>query len=283
VASSQCRPHRWEEIDAKAITTILIKITPNMQAGLDCSSAKTAWDRLLSQYAQADPIAQNLAHACLHANCFTEGSTETLPAHIAELQRLREVCMGLGVSIMGSQFTGSQFMGILMLSMPTPSWDPVVSTLGGLLDPKVIISRLNTEWSRRQGPTSADKDTNHVFQIRTKPKCKNCSCMGHTATKCWAKGGAQEGQYPDWYKGKKDSCTSVMVKPVTDTPIVWSHGYASQPDIWFADCAATVHISPNQEDFTSYQKYDKCQDIKAFGQNTMKGIGKGDILADISF
>src|SRR5882724_5660707 len=106
-----------------------------MQAGLDCSSAKTAWDRLLSQYAQVDPIAQNLAHASLHAKCFTEGSTETLPAHIAELQRLREVCTGLGVAI-----TDSQFRGILMLSMPTPSWDPVVSTLSRVLDPKVIIS-----------------------------------------------------------------------------------------------------------------------------------------------
>ena len=74
-----------------------------------------------------------------------------------------------------------------------------------------------------------------------------------------------------------------MVKPVTGMPIVWSHGYASQLDIWFVESAATVHISPNQEDFTSYQKYNKCQDIKAFGQNTMKGISEGDILADIIF
>jgi len=74
-----------------------------------------------------------------------------------------------------------------------------------------------------------------------------------------------------------------MIKPVTNMPIVWSHRYASQPDVWFADSAATVHISPNQEDFTSYQKYDKCQDIKTFGQNTVKGIGEGDILAEISF
>ena|SRR5882724_584362 len=29
--------------------------------------------------------------------------------------------------------------------------------------------------------------------------------------------------------------------------------------------------------------YDKCRDIKTFNQNTVKGIGKGDILADINF
>jgi len=58
---------RWEEIDAQALSTILMNITPNVQAGLDCSSAKTAWDGLVSRYVQADSIAQNLAHAQLHA------------------------------------------------------------------------------------------------------------------------------------------------------------------------------------------------------------------------
>ena len=59
--------NRWEEVDAQALSTILMNIAPNVQAGLDCSSAKTAWDSLVSRYAQADPIAQNLAHARLHA------------------------------------------------------------------------------------------------------------------------------------------------------------------------------------------------------------------------
>jgi len=122
-----------------------------------------------------------------------------------------------------------------------------------------------------------------VFQTGTQLKCKNCRCTGHTETKCWAKGGGQEGQYPDWYEGKKDAHTSDTVKPVTDMPIVWSHGSASQPDIWFSNSAATVHISPIREDFTTYREYDKCQDIKTFGKNTVKGIGEGDILAEINF
>jgi len=86
----------------------------------------------------------------------------TLPGHIAELQRLREACGGLSVNV-----TDSQFTGIIMLSMPTPSWDPVIGTLGRVLDPKVIISRLNTEWSCRQGPISNDKDMNIVFRQAT--------------------------------------------------------------------------------------------------------------------
>jgi len=128
-----------------------------------------------------------------------EGGTETLPSHIAKLQRLRETCGGLGVAI-----SDVQFAGVIMLSMPTPSWDPVIGTLGGILDPKVVILRLNTEWSRRQGFTSINKDPNIVFQASGKPtmKCENCNRTGHTKAKCWVKGGGLEGQYPEWWRGK---------------------------------------------------------------------------------
>jgi len=64
-----------------------------------------------------------------------EGGTETLPAHITELQTLREACGGLGVDI-----TDAQFSGVITLSMLTPSWDPVIGTLGGVLDLKVVNS-----------------------------------------------------------------------------------------------------------------------------------------------
>ena len=126
---------RWEELDVQALSTILMNVTPNVQAGLDCSSAKTTWDGLLNRYAQADPIAQNLAQTRLRMKHFIEGGAETLPTHISELQSLREACGGLGVEI-----TDAQFAGVITFSMPTPSWDPVISTLGGELDPKVVIS-----------------------------------------------------------------------------------------------------------------------------------------------
>ncbi len=241
--------NKWEEVDAQALSTLLMNITLNVQAGLDCSSSKAAWDGLLSRYAQADPITQNLAQTCLHAKKFVEGSSETLPMHITELQRLREACGALGVVI-----TDAQFAGVIMLSMPTPSWDPIVGTLGGILDPKLIISRLNTEWGRRQGSTSTRKKEDVVFQTgsKTTSKCENCNRVGHTKIRCWAKGGGQEGQYPNWFKGKKDPHTSNTVNAVTETPIVWTYGATGRPDVWFANSAATVHVSPSHEDFTSY-------------------------------
>jgi len=149
---------KWEEIDAQAVSMILMNIVPNVQAGLDCSPAKAAWDGLTSRYAQIDPIAQNLAQTRLRNKQYMEGGTETLPAHIAELQKLRESCGRLGVDV-----TDTQFTGVITLSMPNPSWDPIIGTLGGALDPKVVILHLNTQWSRRQRPTSTGKDPKHCF------------------------------------------------------------------------------------------------------------------------
>jgi len=95
------------------------------------------------------------------------------------------------------------------------------------------------------------------------------------------KGWRIESQYPEWFKGKKDPCTSNMVKAVTETPIVWTFGSASRPDMWLTDSAGTVHISPNCEDFTNYQAYNESRNIQAFGNNSIKGVGEGDIEADI--
>jgi len=190
---------KWEEIDAQALSMILMNIVPNVQAGLDCSSAKAAWDGLSGQYAQLDPIAQNLAQTHLRTKHFTEGGGETVPAHIAELQKLREICGGLGADV-----PDAQFASMITLSMPSPSWDLVVGTLGGVLDPRVIISRLNTEWSRRQGLTRKNKDQNSVvFQTSTQLKCENCNWAGHVKGNYWAKCGGQEGQYLNGMKERE--------------------------------------------------------------------------------
>jgi len=71
---------------------ILMNIVPNIQAGLDFSSVKAAWDGLTSRYAQVDPIAQNLSQTRLCMKHYLEGGTETLPTHIPKLQKLREAC-----------------------------------------------------------------------------------------------------------------------------------------------------------------------------------------------
>jgi len=66
-----------------------------------------------------------------------------------------------------------------------------------------------------------------------------------------------------------------------DTPIMWAYRSSDRIDTLFADSATTIHVSPNQEDFSSYQKYDQERDIKVFGKNSVKGIGEGNIDVNI--
>jgi len=63
--------------------------------------------------------------------------------------------------------------------------------------------------------------------------------------------------------------------------IVWSYGYTSRLEIWLVDSAATVHVSPNPADFTTYHKYDKSRSVNTFSNNTVEAVGEGDIVANI--
>src|SRR5882724_1247836 len=200
------------------------------------------------------------------------GGNRNLTGSHCRIEKMREACGGLGVDT-----TDAQFARVITLSMMTPSWDPVIGTIGGILDPKVVISHLNTKWSRRQGLTSTSKDPNVVFQTSTWLRCEKCNQPGNVKANFWSKGGSQEGQYP-W---KNNSQTSNTVNSVTDTPIVWACRPMSWPDVWFANSTATIHVSPKREDFSTYQKYDKESDINVFGNNMVKGAGEGDILANI--
>ena len=136
--------------------------------------------------------------------------------------------------------------------------------------PKVIISCLTTKWSRRPGITTSGKDPNMVFQTGTWLRCENCNQSGHVKGKFQSKGGGQEGQFP-W---KWDTWTSNTVNSIMDTPIVWAYGSTGRPEVWLSDSATTIHISPNCKDFSSYWKYDEQQDIKAFGNNSVKELVK---------
>ena len=169
--------------------------------------------------------------------------------------------------------------------MPSPSWDPVLGSLGGTLDPVMVISRLQTEWTRRQGYASTNKDSNVVFQMkgRRPVKCENCGKEKHTKAQCWSKGGDKEGQFPDWIKARRDQRAANTVKTVMSSPIIWAYGHSKKPDVWFADSTATVHLTSDRNEFTTYPKYDTNHTINAFGKNEVQAVGEGDVLADVDY
>jgi len=109
-------------------------------------------------------------------------------------------------------------LGVITLSMPSPSWDPVIGTLGGVLDPHIVISHLNTEWSRRQGLMSSREDPNIVFHTSTNPKCKNCSWIGHIKVKWWAKGGGRKANTQNGMREREICIPLTSSRPLQTHP-----------------------------------------------------------------
>ncbi|KAK6996234.1 hypothetical protein R3P38DRAFT_2565894, partial [Favolaschia claudopus] len=42
--------------------------------------------------------------------------------------------------------------------------------------------------------------------------CENCGGAGHTKARCWHKGGDIEGQYPDWWIGKREASKALVLR-----------------------------------------------------------------------
>ncbi|KAJ3911951.1 hypothetical protein F5877DRAFT_20220, partial [Lentinula edodes] len=102
--------------------------------------------------------------------------------------------------------------------------------------------------------------------------CSNSQCpnpCGHTIKKCWSLGGGIQGQYPEWWKGKRTvplpgttpiahiavpenlpsiqratQCAGLITAGVPD----------SMSSVLFADSGATTHFFKNRTNFTKYEK-----------------------------
>ncbi|KAJ3764914.1 hypothetical protein FB446DRAFT_655994, partial [Lentinula raphanica] len=96
----------------------------------------------------------------------------------------------------------------------------------------------------------------------------NCRGRGHTIENCWKLGGGKQGQYPKWWKGKRDA--PLLTPPVanqanpSETITPGSH-YAlttvvhtalnartSGPIRTFADTGASAHFFRDRESFKTY-------------------------------
>ncbi|KAJ3978672.1 hypothetical protein F5890DRAFT_1392657, partial [Lentinula detonsa] len=97
-------------------------------------------------------------------------------------------------------------------------------------------------------------------------KCSNCQQVGHVAEDCFRKGGGKEGQFPAWWKGKKDTtvgsssanATATSNENVPDVAeLTQFYGLAatsrdSAGDDIYADTGASDHFFRNREDFVTY-------------------------------
>ncbi|KAJ3780404.1 hypothetical protein GGU10DRAFT_234962, partial [Lentinula aff. detonsa] len=97
-------------------------------------------------------------------------------------------------------------------------------------------------------------------------KCRNCQRTGHIAEECFRKGGGKEGQYPAWWKGKKDVERGETTANVAATPGELTPAVAELTQYYgltasfreetgseiYADTGASDHFFRDRNDFVTY-------------------------------
>jgi hypothetical protein len=123
---------------------------------------------------------------------------------------------------------------------------------------KEMISA-NATYQKKKGPANPDL------------KCSNSNCngVGHTIENCFKMGGGKQGQYPSWWKGKRDAPLP-SANNATTTRFFAGHTEIialnvdtikeltnpNSPNRILADTGASHHFFHNRNSFTSYTPQD---------------------------
>jgi len=215
----------------------------------------------------------------MHKNLYEGRNWDITESH-SWTQWLREMCGGLGVDI-----SDAQFSGMIILSMSMPSWDPVIGTLGGILDPKVVISWLNMEWSQRQGLTLKKKRLQcHIsgqWEINSKMR-KLQQNLVTPKPDVGTKGGVRRSI--SQVVERQMRCTHLQYckdsHRHSNSLDLWIHWWM---DVWFADSAGNHAHQSKSRGLYTYYAYTKGPRHQCFQKQHGKWLGEGDIVTGIEF
>jgi len=166
-----------------------------------------------------------------------------------------------------------------LLSIPTLLVILVIGTLGGVLDLKIIILHLNTEWSQQQRPPLATKTSNVIFQASSKSqvKCDNCNWTGHIKPSVGPKVADKRVNILNGSKEEK-----ILIPPTPSEQLLilqWSGpmaqsvnqmcGLLTWPQLFMSAPIETISLCTANTTNT--------ETLKHFGNNTVKGVREGEI------
>ncbi|PBK91306.1 hypothetical protein ARMGADRAFT_898328, partial [Armillaria gallica] len=224
--------HEYAQRESTALSSIIRNVTDPFGFGLDPrGKAHEAWNKLQTEYGAHSDIIRKRREDILRATKFQDREKVTGDGgHVEKMRRLLKEANDAGAGIKSEIFAT-----ILIDSFPE-SWDPVISTLHGEKDIIKIIVRLSTHSDRVAGrggrPTSSTstdlsnqamhtsitalaqqiQGLNTTYRRDQKPSNgksheanDHCKGIGHTIEECWKVGGGKQGQYPPWWKGKRDA------------------------------------------------------------------------------
>jgi len=123
---------------------------------------------------------------------------------------------------------------------------------------------------------------------RTEKKCLNCNIKGHLAKDCWFKD-ANKDKRPAGFKVKISSKNNEQAAAAVDTNnndtrqeyllgVLDKDDVINDPNLWIADTAATIHMTPYRTGVTNLRKINNAGTI-TMGNGTQEEITEvGDVL-----
>ncbi|KAF9257909.1 hypothetical protein L218DRAFT_1067843, partial [Marasmius fiardii PR-910] len=191
--------------------------------------SKDLWKYLKDEFEQTSEISRQRKEDSLRASRYNEGMKIAGEGGYAEKMRV----LWKEANDCGANISSTQFITIFLDSFPhTTTWLVITGSLMGEKRMNVIVSRLDEYYLHMGGGGSPSlssvpaPDKISVLQAKIEqlevalaannsPKgprdpslvCTNPNCKGkgHLIESCWKLGGGKQGQYPKWWKGKRDA------------------------------------------------------------------------------
>ncbi|PBK70804.1 hypothetical protein ARMSODRAFT_855118, partial [Armillaria solidipes] len=88
----------------------------------------------------------------------------------------------------------------------------------------------------------------------------SCKGLGHTLDECWKLGGGRQGQYPPWWKGKRDAplpsanlaMANASPSEAGSSALIVNNASAVDTSLLYGDSGASTHFIQNRDCFFHY-------------------------------
>lgn len=245
----------------------------------DSMTAAELMDAFESEYAAKDEMRKVLTEKKLRSYTFRGG--EPIEAFFRNIRVLRKEAVEAGNGV-----DDSTFCQIILAAFPSKEFDTIIQTVSSSPQnntPASVIQAITFAYSRIE-----DRDQNKsiggdqigsqaylaarieelekrlgaqlaVKGTKTDKECFNCGRKGHFKEDCFRKGGGKEGQYPSWWRVRKEPTSSSTSANLAVTNIPQHYAMMASQDLnygsVFADSAASDHFFRDRADFITYEPY----------------------------
>jgi gag-polypeptide of LTR copia-type len=296
-------PLKWWEEDEAVLMNLIVSSIPDLTFNKikDKSSVKEVWEALKDLHEKRSPMVVIELQWCIgNIRC---RDNENLHTHLENLQVMKEKLAPLG-----SNIPELEFAYILLWSLP-PSYQGIISAINASADfakatitPVSITQLALDEYNCLQGD-KLKLDMDEAFGVspqvrrpkwrgkRSNIECYNCKKHRHTKVECWAKGGGQEGQWPQRGGTSTNNVTTVAktndieawaaIEELPDCSVATANVPWNVPiNTELYDSGASTHMSPFREKFTMYQGIPPCVIITA-DKRIFHTTGIGDLRIEV--